>query len=196
MLKYHRLSGSEARAFVHELAELRVKVFWDFPYLYEGTLEYEKKYLETYFQAKYSFIFLVEDEGKIVGATTGIWAQEEEESFRKPFDERGFNPENLFYFGESVLLPEYRGRGIGKKFFEEREAYARSLPFIKALSFCAVVRPADHELRPKDYQPLDPFWRSQGFEMVPGMTTDYGWPDRGDNITTSKKMQFWMKKIR
>jgi hypothetical protein len=51
-----RLRGNEVRAFVNELAELRLKVFWDFPYLYEGIVEYEKKYLATYFKTKKSFM--------------------------------------------------------------------------------------------------------------------------------------------
>lgn len=195
MLNYLRLSGEEARAFVNELAALRLKVFWDFPYLYEGTLEYEKNYLETYFKARHSFIFLVQDGDKIVGATTGIWAHEEEESFRKPFMDAGFDPSKVFYFGESVLLNEYRGKGIGKKFFQEREAHARSLPFIERLSFCAVERPVDHALRPKDYEPLDTFWYSQGFKKVPGLVTQYEWQDRNDSSPTIKNMQFWMKNL-
>lgn len=195
MLNYLRLSGEEARAFINELAALRLKVFWDFPYLYEGTLEYEKKYLETYFKARHSFIFLVQDGDKIVGATTGIWAQEEEESFRRPFLDAGFDPSKVFYFGESVLLNEYRGKGIGKKFFQEREAYARSLPFIEKLSFCAVERPSDHPLRPKDYEPLDTFWHQQGFQKVPGLVTEYEWQDRNESSSTTKKMQFWMKSL-
>ncbi len=193
---YHRLSGDAARSFSDQLAELRLKVFWDFPYLYEGSREYEMKYLETYFKAKHAFIFLVEDAGRIVGATTGIWAKEEEESFREPFARRGFNPDEIFYFGESVLLPDYRGKGIGKKFFEEREKFARSLPFIKYVSFCAVERPDQHPLRPVDYKPLDPFWRTMGFEKVPGLTTDYEWRDRGENNQTKKQMQYWIKNIR
>ncbi len=196
MLKYHRLTSSSAREFANELAELRLKVFWEFPYLYEGNPEYEKKYLETYFKAKHSFIFLVEDEKKIVGATTGIWAQEEEESFRRPFVAAGMDPESVFYFGESVLLNHYRGQGIGKKFFAEREAFARTLPFIKYLSFCAVVRPADHPLKPSDYEPLDSFWRNMGFEKNPGLLTQYEWKDRGEELQTKKNMQYWVKKIR
>lgn len=196
MLKYHRLSGESARKHVDALAALRLKVFWDFPYLYEGSAEYEKKYLETYFKAKHSFIFLAEDNGKIVGATTGIWAAEEEESFRLPFEEASLNPEEVFYFGESVLLPEYRGHGIGKKFFEEREAYARTLPFIKYLSFCAVVRSEDHPMKPQGYKPLDPFWQSMGFNKVPGLVTTYEWKDRGDEIQTKKPMQYWLKEIK
>lgn len=196
MFKYHRLVGSAAREYADELSHLRLKVFFDFPYLYEGTVDYEKKYLETYFKAKNSFVFLVEDHKKIVGATTAIHAIEEEESFRKPFEAAGLNPQEVFYFGESVLLPEYRGQGLGKKFFEEREAFARSLSGIKYLSFCGVVRPTDHPLKPADYKSLDPFWISMGFSKVPGLVTQYEWKDRGDELQTKKDMQYWLKKIR
>lgn len=195
MIKYLRLTGEEARAYVQELATLRLKVFWDFPYLYEGSLDYEKKYLETYFKAKHSFIFLVQDGDNIVGATTSIWAQEEEDSFKEPFRKAGIDPTKVFYFGESVLLPEYRGRGIGKMFFTERENYARSLPFIEYLSFCAVIRSKDHPLRPANYEPLDRLWHSQGFELVPSLTTQYDWKDRDEEKSTVKDMQFWIKKI-
>jgi GNAT superfamily N-acetyltransferase len=195
-MNYHRLSGNEARRFVNELAALRLKVFWDFPYLYEGTLDYEVKYLETYFKARNSFIFLVEEGGKIVGATTSIWAHEEEESFKKPFADFGLDPKEVFYFGESVLLPEYRGRGLGKVFMEEREKFARSLPFIKTMSFCAVVRPEDHQLKPAGYRPLDEFWKSMGFKKEEGLTTSYEWLDRGETQPSMKKMQYWTKSIR
>jgi len=196
MLNYISLTGSSARKFADDLAQLRLKVFYDFPYLYEGNADYEKKYLETYFKASHSFIFLVQDNEKIIGATTGIHALEEEESFRKPFESYGLNPEEIFYFGESVLLPEYRGLGIGKRFFEEREAYAVTLPFIKYLSFCAVVRPDNHPMKPDDYRPLDSFWNSMGFSIVPELVTQYEWKDRDDELQTKKNMQYWLKKIR
>lgn len=196
MLHYLPLRGSEARAYATELATLRLKIFWDFPYLYEGTHEYEMKYLETYFKAQHSFILLVQDGGKTVGATTGIWAQEEEDNFKKPFADFGIKPEEVFYFGESVLLPEYRGKGIGKKFFAEREKFANSLPFIKKLSFCAVERSMDHPLRPGDYEPLDEFWKMMGFHKEPGLITKYEWQDRNETKPTEKKMQFWLKDIR
>jgi GNAT superfamily N-acetyltransferase len=191
MLTFLRLRGEEARRYVDQLASIRLKVFWEYPYLYEGTLEYEKKYLETYFKAKNSFIFLVQDGDKIVGATTSILASEEEESFQRVFT----SPEKVFYFGESVLLHEYRGRGLGKKFFEEREAFARSIPGVKTLSFCAVERSATHPLKPADYKPLDEFWNMMGFHKSPGLTTEYEWQDRNELQSTKKKMQYWIKEI-
>lgn len=195
MITFHRLKGAEARRFVDQLADLRLKVFWDFPYLYEGTQDYEKNYLETYFKAQHSFIFLIQDGDKIVGATTSILASEEEESFRKPFLDHGLDPASVFYFGESVLLSEYRGRGFGKKFFEERESFARTVPGVKYLSFCAVERPENHPLRPADYKPLDTFWNMMGFHKEQGLTTTYEWQDRNEKSPSSKKMQFWIKKL-
>lgn len=189
------LTGNEARLYGDELARLRLGVFYEFPYLYEGTFEYEKKYLETYFKARHSFILILKDQGKVIGATTGIWAKEEEDSFKSPFARFGLNPDEIFYFGESVLQKEYRGRGLGKIFFEEREKYARSLPFIKYLSFCAVQRHA-HPFEPTDYRPLDSFWNSQGFKKVEGLTTTYHWKDRGEKNETDKLMQFWIKEIK
>ncbi len=178
-----------------DLASLRLKVFFDFPYLYEGSQEYEMKYLETYFKAQHSFIFLVEDNQSIVGASTGIWAQEEEESFRKPFLLNGMNPETIFYLGESVLLPKYRGMGLGRVFFQEREAFARTLPSIQTLSFCAVERPQSHVLKPQDYRPLNTFWESVGFRKEDKLTTEYEWQDRGENQVTKKTMQYWTKRL-
>ena len=126
-----------------------------------------------------------------MGASTGVWAQEEEESFKHPFLKYALNPAEVFYFAESVLLSEYRGRGLGKVFFEERESYARKLGFIKYLAFCAVIR----DEAPQDYRPLDTFWRSQGFDKASGLTTSYIWPDRGTSQETAKTMQYWIKKI-
>lgn len=190
-----RLNGNEARKYVNELAELRLRVFWEYPYLYEGSLEYEKNYLETYFKAQHSFILLMKAGGQFIGATTGIWAEEEEESFRKPFLEHGLDPRKVFYFGESVLLPEWRGKGLGKIFYRERETFARSLDFIEWLSFCSVVREDSHSLRPLDYQSLDSMWENLGFSLAKGMTTVYEWNDRGDTVTTPKLMQFWLKRL-
>ncbi|WP_394701474.1 GNAT family N-acetyltransferase [uncultured Roseibium sp.] len=86
---------------------------------------------------------------------------------RRPFEEAGLDPAEVFYFAESVLDPDYRGRGIGHRFFDEREAHARSLGCSTA-AFCAVIRPDDHPMRPEDYSPLDPFWTKRGYRKLNG----------------------------
>ena len=87
---------------------------------------------------------------------------------------RGIDPASVFYFGESVLLPEYRGQGIGHAFFDHREAAARAWGASRA-SFCAVIRPPDHPARPAGYVPLDAFWAKRGYAPVPGLIGEFTW---------------------
>lgn len=196
MLEFISMNGSEARHIAPSIAALRIKVFWDFPYLYEGSLDYEMKYLETYFKSKHSFFFAVKDHGELVGITTAVLACEEEDSFQKPLVEAGLDPKTVCYFGESLLLKNYRGLGIGKKFFHEREKFAISFPQVNHICFCAVVRDSNHPLKPEGYKPLNEFWTQMGFHLVPGFLGRYEWKDRGEEYPTEKRMQYWIKNIR
>jgi GNAT superfamily N-acetyltransferase len=95
-----------------------------------------------------------------------------------------------------VLLPSYRGQGIGVRFFEEREAYARRLGRFDHCCFCAVERPADHPLRPADYVPLNGFWSKRGYMHQPQLGTEFSWRDIDENEESAKPMSFWMKELR
>ena len=43
-----RFVGRQVQPYIQELARLRIEIFRDFPYLYEGDLDYEAQYLQTY----------------------------------------------------------------------------------------------------------------------------------------------------
>ncbi|MCX8998091.1 GNAT family N-acetyltransferase [Rhizobiaceae bacterium BDR2-2] len=188
--------GSGIAPFIDDLARLRIAVFRAFPYLYEGTLDYEKTYVATYARSQDSVFVLALDGDRVVGASTGIPMRDETDAFKAPFLKAGWNPERIFYFGESVLMPDYRGQGLGVRFFEEREAHARRLGGFDICCFCAVERPADHPLRPADHQPLDTFWTRRGYTHHPDLRTEYVWRDVGETHETAKPMSFWMKEIR
>lgn len=190
-----RLTGADAALadWLPALAALRIRVFRDFPYLYDGTEEYEQQYLETYVNSAESVVVLVLDGDSVVGATTGLPMAAESEAFRRPFEAQGIPAEKVFYCAESVLLPEYRGRGVYRQFFTEREGHAARLGGFELLTFCCVQRPADHALRPADYQPLDPVWRRFGYEPRADLMTHYRWKDIGEEAETDKPMMFWVK---
>lgn len=190
-----RLNGASALEYAEVIADLRIKIFKDYPYLYLGDHNYEMNYLKTYFDSSKSFILLVKHGEKVIGVTTAIWAEDENLEFKSPFQNNGYDPKQICYFGESLLLPEYRGLGIGKKFFSEREIFAKSLGSIKYLSFCAVIREEDHPLKPEGYKKLDSFWNDQGFLKVNGLVTHYSWKDIDQDKETYKTMQFWMKQL-
>ena len=44
-LTYEALTGADVRTVLDDVARLRISVFRDFPYLYDGSLDYERDYL-------------------------------------------------------------------------------------------------------------------------------------------------------
>ena len=194
MVGLKTLTGKNAEPFVNDLANLRMKVFRDYPYLYEGDLEYEKEYLEAFVSSEESFMAIAFDGANVIGASTAMPLMQEHPEFKQPFIEKDYTLEAIFYFGESLLLPQYRGQGLGVKFFEVREAHARQKDY-KIAAFCAVERPEHHSAKPKDYQPLHAFWRRRGFERHSDLITTYSWKDVGDTKQTDKPMVFWLKHL-
>ncbi len=194
-LLFQSFKGGEIRAVFEPLAKLRIAVFRDFPYLYDGSLEYEMQYLQTYAASPCSMLFAVFDAGEMVGATTCIPLSDETPEVQKPFLDAGFDVNIIFYFGESILLPQYRGHGLGHRFFDEREAHARSFDKCQFTCFCGVVRPADHPMKPLGYKPLDGFWKKRGYEPVPNLISQFEWQDIGTEAPSPKPMQFWKKDL-
>ncbi len=188
------LTGTALRAALGNLARLRIAVFAAFPYLYSGSEDYEREYLAEFTAAPDAVLVAAFDGDRIVGAATASPLIAQDDYIRAPFVRQGIDSAPVFYFGESVLLPEYRGQGIGHAFFDQREAAARAYGASHA-SFCAVVRPADHPRRPADYVPLDAFWQRRGYAPVPGLTGEFHWQEHGEAGESAKPMQYWMRAL-
>lgn len=193
-LTLKRLQGSEIIPYLLELANLRITVFRDYPYLYMGNLEYEKKYLTTYSNCQDFVLILVFDQNKIVGASTALPLKNEPEHAQKPFRDAHININDIFYLGESVLLREYRGQKIYPKLFAEREAAAKEQGY-KITAFCAVERELNHPRRPKDWKPLDSYWERMGYHKHPELKAYYTWKEIDEEIETPKPMMFWLKTL-
>jgi GNAT superfamily N-acetyltransferase len=193
-LSIQTLHGDQIAPYIDDVARLRIEVFHDFPYLYDGNMAYERRYLKTFSQAKDSVLVLALHDGEVVGASTGLPLTEEPPDIQAPFIAEGYNVERVFYFSESVLRHVYRGQGIGLSFFQQREQWARGLDRFDILTFCAVVRPEDHRLRPSAYVPLDDFWQHRGFHST-DMLCRMQWKDRGELSESEKQLRFWVKSI-
>jgi GNAT superfamily N-acetyltransferase len=193
-VKIIRLKGHEIAPYVNDLAALRINVFHDYPYLYEGDMEYEKNYLQTYLNCPRSVMVLVLDNNKAVGASTALPLMDEPEYCKVAFRNAGIPLDNIFYFGESILQHAYRGRGIGHAFFKEREAAAREQGYA-ITAFCGVERPQNHPKKPANWRPLDDFWKKEGYTKHPEIVAAYPWKDIGDKEETEKPMTFWMKTL-
>ncbi len=192
-LVLRHFQGSELAPHLDALGELRIRVFRDYPYLYEGSLDYERGYLNTYLNTPDSLVVLAFDGDAVVGATTCLPLRDEGPEFQAAFLTTAFDLNEVCYFGESILLPPYRGQGVGREFFTRREAHAQTLGGMRWTAFCAVDRPADHPQRPATYQPLDGLWSKMGYTRHPELQATFEWKEIGEPVESPKTLTFWLK---
>jgi len=189
------MAGPAIGDHIADIARLRIAVFRDWPYLYDGDVDYEQTYLSTYVRTPDSVVVLAFDGDRVVGASTGLPLADEDEEYRAPFLARGLDVGRVFYCGESVLLPAYRGRGLGHAFFDAREAHARALGRFDTIAFAAVDRDANDPRRPADHRGNEAFWDKRGYVRHPGMTMQLAWKEVGETDESEKPLTFWMRPL-
>ena len=193
----HRFRGAEISPWLDDVARLRIAVFRDWPYLYDGDSDdpYEREYLAAYAASADSVLVLALDGGHVVGAATGLPLADDPDVFSAPLRKAGLPVREVFYFGESVLLPGYRGRGLGHAFFDEREAHARALDRFRWTAFCSVDREAEDPRRPPGYRSNDSFWHKRGYARLPGMTAHLPWNEIGRG-EVQHPLTFWLHDLK
>lgn len=175
-------------------ARLRMAVFRAWPYLYDGDFAYEERYLREFLSDADAIIVTARLADRPVGMATASPLAGQPATLTGPLERAGVDVARSFYFGESVLLPEYRGLGIGHRLFDERERSARAHGAAFAL-FCTVVREADHPLRPAGARDLSPFWRQRGYIPLDGASASIAWGELGRTVETPHPMQFWLGRL-
>lgn len=193
-LSFRTLKGAEVEAALDDLARLRIKVFREWPYLYDGSLDYERTYMASYVGNDRAVLAAAFDGNRIVGAATGSPLAEHAEDFAAAFAHVDMPMDSVFYCAESVLLPEYRGSGAGHAFFDAREAHARALG-LRYSAFCSVIRPENHPLRPTGARSHDIFWRKRGYVPMEGVIAHFAWKDVDETTSSDKSLQFWGKPL-
>ncbi|MGD9293940.1 MAG: GNAT family N-acetyltransferase [Roseobacter sp.] len=188
------LTGAALANAMPDVARLRIDVFREWPYLYDGDLAYEERYLAPYATAPDAIVVGAFEGDRLVGASTGMPLSAHAEDFAAAFTATELDMARVFYCAESVLLPDFRGRGIGHRFFDLREDFARRRGFSTS-AFCAVIRPGDHPAKPPGYKPLDAFWRGRGYAPLPGAIARFSWKDLGAETETEKPLQVWTRPL-
>jgi GNAT superfamily N-acetyltransferase len=186
--------GAEIAEIIEPLGQLRIDVFREYPYLYDGDLVYEQNYLSRYAKIKDSLVLMAFESRQIIGATTATPLIEEFDDFRTPYENAGINVAKTFYFGEAMLRPAYRGMGIYKTFMHERTQAAIRYG-ATTCTFLAVMRPDSHPLKPDHYQDLKPVWNHYGFVEYPEIQPQFLWKDIDQQEETQKPFTAWLKVI-
>ena len=188
------LTGREVEEILDSLATLRLEIFREYPYLYDGKRESELRYLQGYAQAAEACVLTVTAAGRIVGAATGMPLQHEQKEIVAPFAATAYPLDSVYYVGELLFYPPYRNRGLGMKLLSMMEDKIRSSCSYRYLTCATVVRPNDHPQRPANYLPIGRFLHRTAFRAVPAAFTSFTWLET-DGVSRNHPMQFWIKEL-
>lgn len=188
------LTGEELRSFLPFVAQQRINTFREFPYLYEGTIEYETDYLQTYQENEHAAIAVAYVDNKIAGFATGVALNTFDKAMAEAMKQAGLDPTRFYYIGEVIVTPSFRGNKIAEALFAALEQYGQSRGYA-AGCFMTVVRADDDPQMPDNYRSLDRLWNRVGYKKSK-ITVNYEWPTIQANGSIKEKnnqLILWLK---
>lgn len=192
--------GVDVLRFIDVVSKMRIEIFREFPYLYEGNLNYEMDYMVGYARhPEATLAVATTPAGEIVGVSTGIPLASDSpivKEVKEAFDRRGIISGQYYYFGEVLVLPQYRGRHLVSRMYKAQEDFAASKGYQYA-SILTVIRDGDHPLKPRDYHSHDNMWQHLGF-FRNNLNISFHWPTIQPDarvVDEDNPMEFWVKNL-
>jgi len=198
-IKYFQYYGAEIKEHIDTMARFRLEQFKEYPYLYVGDYGQEQVHLGSYANYRESSLILAAENDKVVAISTSLPLKYEEEVLSccaEELERMGMDATKGYYFGETIILPEYRSQGIGSTIVNMQEEYARTLG-CTFVCFIAVQREPDHPLRPKDYVEAAIIFERLGFKKTES-SISFSWPTiQADGAVREQGnlLDFWIKRL-
>lgn len=199
MIHYDIYFGKDVIKFISQISKLRLEEFRNFPYLYFGDESYERDYFVGFTRDPQSCLAVAKENNEIVGIATAMPLCSEADILKETeelFQIHGLNPRTFFYFGEFVVLPSFRGRGISTNLENTILQNAKQWGFRN--SCLAVVSRDQNDVRkPNNYIASDRVWKKMGYKEI-NLSIKYSWPtqlESGKIENTINELIFWKKEI-
>lgn len=169
-----------------EIGALRIEIFREWPYLYEGEIEEASTYLKDYIKDESGRLITLENEGEILGMVTGIAVAFYDAHLLAETSPR------YYYWGDFILKKAYRGHQLGQQLFDAAREVFKTLDF-DTLLMAMIKRDAFDPRRPKEARDMREFAKKVGFKSN-GVSLFYKWREIGEEIPVEHELEcFEMK---
>ncbi len=199
MIRIEAFKGSAINPYVQKLAELRVREFYNFPYLYVGTIEEDAHYSQRYAEDEKALLVVAFENNQVIGLYSGI-PFNSNMSFLHEWEEQAlqqdFELEGYYYLGELIVEKTWRNKRIGSQIIEMFFEEINQLGY-KKMAGVTAIRPRNHPLRPEGYQDTDEVWPKFGLHKT-NVTLSVNYPTRqadGSVKDETNEMALWVKEL-
>ena len=190
------LHNKDITPFITDIAKLCNKVFYEYPYLCDGTVEEYSPYFQECANSQKSVAVLLFDDTELIGLAIGMPFKAMHES--SPETAEPFTNHNVsaaYYLGDMVLDKQYRKKGYGRLLYTNFENTVKSMSTFDTMYLCKINESNDHPLKPDGYSTLEPMWRKFGFIEHREYTFLWDWKERDKAQKSPHKMIYWSKSL-
>lgn len=181
------LYGEQITPYNEAIISLVNEVFYDYPYLYQGNCPGYDESLCAYAQSMNSLVVLALDEEKVIGLATGI-------PINESWVKDDLDLQGAYYLGELVVLPSYRGQGLGYKMGKEIESFARDHKY-SLLTLLSIDEALLEARAPNGYISSSCTFKKLGYSKHPNLYYDGSWINVGESEPIPHRHRFWTKAL-
>jgi GNAT superfamily N-acetyltransferase len=185
------LKGAQIKSIEESFADLRITIFREYPYLYEGDSSTEKQYFAMFGDSALCIIAI--DGSAIVGIIIGIPLQDAFKRLLEPLTEAPI--QKMFYLADLLVLKSYRGQRIGHTLYELFEKEVQKTGQFTTIIIREIFKSHDDPKKPSDYHSLDLFWNKRGFKKMEGFSQQDKWKAIGDEDISLHTMIYQVKTL-
>ena len=180
LLHLEKFQGTAIEPHNEEIISIVNRVFYDYPYRYDGKSEGYTESIKEHAKSANGYVVLAMDGEKVVGVATGIPLSESGVTLP------GVDPSSVYYLCELLLLPEYRGQGLGTKMGREIEHFAKEHGYT-LLALTSMEAPG--------YTSAHTAFKKLGYTKHPDKYYETSWVHVGETEPTSHRLFFWTRPI-
>lgn len=174
------LRGAEIEPYLPEIVDLMVEVYRESPFFYEGTREEYLPLVKAYSDSPQGIACVLFDGKKIIGVAAGAPLNQVSEKWQTPFKNESLD--QIYYLGDEVLHPQYRGKHLGSKLFD---LFMEEVP--KSFSTVAFTMMEKSAEEPGVKGVL----QNRGFVERKDKTVVIPWTEIGSKEEVPHKLVFW-----